>query len=100
MATKKKAKAAVKKVVTAEQKKKIEKAFKNVEAKLLTNYKNLSAGSGKSLGKEAKKIRQNIGKAKKRVEVEVRKNPAGATIAAAVLGALAGAIIMSKLKKK
>ena len=100
MAAKKKAKALKKPIVSAEQRKRIQKALNEVEAKLVNNYKSLSKGSGKSVVQETKKLKKNIGKARKRIEVEVKKNPAGATVAAAVLGAVAGAILMSKLKKR
>ncbi|MFH0862398.1 MAG: hypothetical protein V1875_05135 [Candidatus Altiarchaeota archaeon] len=100
MAAKKKANALKKPIVSAEQKKRIQKALSDVETKLLNNYKSISKGSGKTVVKETKKLKKNIGKARKRIEVEVRKNPAGAAVAAAVLGAVAGAIIMSRLKKR
>jgi hypothetical protein len=78
----------------------IQKALKNVEDKLLINYKSAAKVSGKSLAGGTKKLKANFSKAKKKIEVEVRKNPAGATVAAAVLGAIAGAFIMSKMRKK
>ncbi len=99
MVAKKKPKAASRPIVTAEQRKRIQKAFNNVEAKLVRNYKNLNVKS-KDLNRETKKLKTNIKKARKRVEAEVKKNPAGATAAAAILGALAGAILVSKLRKK
>jgi len=86
--------------LTAAQKNKIKKALSDVEKKLVSNYKNIAKASGASLNKGTRKIKADLTKAKRRIDSEVRKNPAGATIAAAVLGAIAGAVLMSKLKKK
>jgi hypothetical protein len=99
MAKKKTKKAAVK-VISASQREKINKALKSVENRILTNYKSAASVSGKSISKETKKVKKSLAVAKKRIEGEVRKNPAGATVAAAILGAVAGALIMSKLKKR
>jgi hypothetical protein len=102
MAKKKSKKAAIA-VISAQQKAKINKALKSVEDKILTNYRSAAKSSGKagkSISTETKKVKKHLAVAKKRIEVEVRKNPAGATVAAAVLGAIAGALLMNKLKKR
>ncbi len=89
------------KKLTAVEKQRVEKALRNVEDRLVEGYRSAAANvSGKSLRNGTKKIKANVSKARKRIEAEVKKNPAGATVAAAVLGAIAGALIVSKLKKR
>jgi hypothetical protein len=102
MAVKKKIakKKAAKPIVSAEQKQRITKAIADVEKKLVTNYQAMSKISGKSFGKESKKVKANLSKAKKTIEIQVRKNPAAAAAVAAALGVIAGAVIMSQIKKK
>jgi len=111
MATKKKSKRKIKakksvlkksasKVLTAEQRKRIQVALKGFEAKAMKNYQQVAKLSGKNWKTQSKVARKNILQAKKRIEVEVRKNPAGATMAAALIGAVAGALIYSQLKRR
>ena len=85
-------------------KNRISSAINNTEKKLIENYKNVAKMSGEDWSKAGKKyttkVKKDMGKVRKRVNTEIKKNPEGATIAAAIIGALAGAIIMSKLRKK
>jgi hypothetical protein len=97
MAAKKKAKG---KSLSKNQKEKIQTALKKVETNLLSGYKSVASSSGKSLSKGSVKIKKDLSRARKKIEAEVKKNPAGAAVAAAVLGAVAGALLMSKLRKK
>ena len=95
---------ATKKKVTPGQRHSISKAISGIESKLVENYNGIARMSGNDWKKESskykQKVKKNVAAAKRKIEAEVRKNPAGATVAAAILGAIAGAIIMSKLKKK
>jgi len=101
MAAGKKAnKAKAKKIITEAQKKKIRATIKNAEEKLITNYRKIAGISGKDLAKAKVKVKKNMAKAKKRIEAAIRKNPAGAAVAAAAMGALVGALLMSKVKRK
>jgi ElaB/YqjD/DUF883 family membrane-anchored ribosome-binding protein len=88
------------KKLTAVDRKKVESALGNMEKKLLENYRSAVTASGKSWSKESQKVKKKIAAAKKKVEGNIKKNPAAAVTVAAVLGAIAGAVIMSKLKKK
>ena len=92
------------KKLSAKHKNKVKAAITNAEKKLVENYKKVASMSGedwrKVSGKYKAKVSKDMGKARKRIDGEIRKNPEGATIAAAVIGALAGAIIMSKLRRK
>ena len=92
------------KKLSEKHKSRIRTAIKKAEDKLMANYKKVSGMTGEDWKKASKKyrlhVKKDMAKARKRIDSEVRKNPEGATIAAAVIGALAGAIIMSKLKRK
>ncbi|MFH1055475.1 MAG: hypothetical protein V1744_05215 [Candidatus Altiarchaeota archaeon] len=101
MASKKKV---TRKVLTLAQKTRIKNAIKNAEKKLVENYQKAVKMSGKDWKKQAGKYRniakKNVQKAGRRIETEVRRNPAGAALASAAIGAIVGAFVMSKLKKR
>ena len=90
--------------VSGKHKGKVNEAIKKAEDQIIANYKKVSSMSGEDWKKASQKykkhVRQDMSKVKKRVDAEIKKNPAGAAVAAAIIGALAGAIIMSKLRKK
>ncbi|MCX6695104.1 MAG: hypothetical protein NTU61_02245 [Candidatus Altiarchaeota archaeon] len=92
------------KKVSAKHKNKIGAAIKSAEQKLVDNYKKVSHMSGEDWRKVSKKYKEkakkDMAQARKKVNTAIRKNPEGATIAAAIIGAIAGALIMSKLRKR
>jgi len=94
----------VKKKVSKKHDGKVKSAILKTEKKLIENYRKVAKMSGEDWKKSSKKysakVKKDMAKASRRINTEIKKNPAGATIAAAVIGALAGAIIMSKLRKK
>jgi len=93
-----------KKTISPNQKKKLQSALNGLEQKLVTNYKNVAGMSRNDWRKQSKtyhaKVKKQVAAARRKVEAHVRKNPAQATLAAAILGAVAGAVIMSKLRKR
>jgi len=99
-----KKKVAKKNVLTKAQKDRIKRAVKDAEKKMMANYKKAVKLSGRDWSKESVKyrriVKRNVAKASKRIEVEVRKNPAGAAVAAAAIGAVAGAFLMSMMKRR
>ncbi len=86
------------------QKKKIQKTLSDMEAKIIANYEKAVKMSGADWKKESKKFKKIAKKdaafARKKIESEIRKNPAGAAVAAAAVSAVAGAFLMSVLRKK
>lgn len=100
MAVKKKAK---KDSLTEEQKKKIKIAIKKAEDKVIANYRTAAAISGADWDKLSKhvkaKVKKDMAKAEAQIENEVSKNPNAATVVAAAIGAIAGVIVLSELKR-
>lgn len=86
------------------QKKKIEASIKRMEEQMLTHYESIVKLSGKDWGKEKlvyeKKVKAEAKKAQKKIEGEIKKNPAKAAVVAAGVTAVAGAFLLSMLKKK
>ncbi|MFH0863025.1 MAG: hypothetical protein V1875_08370 [Candidatus Altiarchaeota archaeon] len=101
MAFKKKAK---KESLTEEQKKKIKAVLQKAEDKVIANYRTAASMSGADWVKLSKhvrtKVKKDMSKAEARIESEVKKNPASATVVAAAIGAIVGVIVMSKLRGK
>jgi ElaB/YqjD/DUF883 family membrane-anchored ribosome-binding protein len=85
-------------------KKNIRNAVKNAENKIMANYKKAVSLSGRDWSRESKKyrkiVKRDMAKAHKKIETAVKKNPAGAAVAAAAVGAIAGALLMSVIKKR
>ena len=100
MAAKKKAG----KKISNKDMKQIKAAISRAEDKLLANYKKAVSMSGADWKKEGKRIEAKVKKdmavAKKKIETQVRNNPAGAAVAAAAVGAIVGALVMSQVMKK
>ena len=94
----------VSKKAVSKNKNKVGIAISATEKKLLENYKKVASMSGedwkKVSGKYKTQVRRDMSKARKRINTTIKNNPEKATIAAAVIGALAGALIMSKIRKK
>ncbi|MBU0761837.1 MAG: hypothetical protein KKD39_02325 [Candidatus Altiarchaeota archaeon] len=102
--TKKKSSVKATSYLSAAQRKKIDTALKDVEAKILANYQKVVVLSGKDWSKEGKKykkiVQADLGKVRKRIELEVRNDPKKAAAVGAAIAALAGAVFMSMFRKK
>jgi flagellar biosynthesis protein FliP len=98
-----KKKAVKKPSLSAKQRDEIHKALKSAEERLLENYRKVAGMSAKDWERESEKYRKvvvrDVGKAKKQIEAEVRKNPQAAKAAATAVAAVVGAFVLSRIKK-
>jgi ElaB/YqjD/DUF883 family membrane-anchored ribosome-binding protein len=84
--------------------KRIRAALASIETKIVDNYKKAVLLSGKDWEKEkikyAQAAKKDIEVAKAKIEKEIKNDPKKAVAIAAVVGALAGAVMTSCIRKK
>ena len=99
---KKKIKTAVKS--TKAQEELIRAKLKEMEAKLIDNYRVLVEASGKDWKKERavyeKKVKARLRDAEKTIRAKIKKDPESAALAAAAIGTIIGAIAVGLVKRR